>query len=953
MRRRQRHARSGARRLRTLRNVSLIAVTVATVLLGAGFSSLGAVYLQAAANLPDVSTLATIMGPSGQEAHRPARLFDRSGQVLLFELIHPLAAERRWVRLESLPEGVAAATVAALDPDFWSNAGYAPGALQESLVAVLRGTPVDLSSETLTQRLVNQTLTSAADLQRPIQARAFRSVLLASQAARRYSKEQILEWFLNTADYGNLAFGIDAASLVYLGKHAEALTPAEAALLAGLPADPAANPVDDPTAAATHRESVLDRMREAGWLTQGQAADAGAESITVRTEEVRRGLDGLGFVGYAWSELRSRLGPGLALQGGLTVITTLDVNLQLQTDCVLRTQIRRLAGGEPTVVESAADGSACVAAGLLPLPRPGGAGKDSAAMRAAAIVLDSTNGEILAVSGPALEARPAGSALAPLIYLTAFAKGYTPATMVVDAPASGSQAEGDFHGPVRMRVALANGYAAAMSRTLDLSGTLTVARTARQMGLTSVDPAEEADLEGLRAGTLPVSLADLSFTYVAMANNGLVTGAGAVGVAEGVVPYLLRSVVGPDGTALYAAQPRAQAVLSPPLAYLLENILSDDSARWATYGQGSALEIGRAAGVYSGAAPDATDSWTIGFTPSRVVGVRVGSLEAEPIESLQAANTSTPIWHALMRYAVRDLPPQGWEPPAGVEIVEVCDPSGYLPTPYCPNVVREVFVAGTEPTHPDSLYQPYLVNRETGKLATLFTPAELVEERVYFVPPPEAEAWARQAGIEPPPTDYDSYAAPPPNPDVRVVEPEAFGLIRGVVNIRGTAQGTDFDVYRVRYGRGLNPREWIQVGDDGLRPVQEQTLARWDTSDLDGLFTLQLMVVRGDGTIEATYVPVTIDNQAPHVRLVIPEAGTRFPSIEGSAILLQAEVEDAVGVIRVDFFVDGVRVQTVDSQPWSARWPLGKAGEHRLTARATDRAGNVGVSEDVVVVVEE
>jgi membrane carboxypeptidase/penicillin-binding protein PbpC len=471
------------------------------------------------------------------------------------------------------------------------------------------------------------------------------------------------------------------------------------------------------------------------------------------------------------------------------------------------------------------------------------------------------------------------------------------------------------------------------------------------MGLASVDPTEEADLEGLRAGTLRVSLGDLSFTYVAIANNGFATGIGGVGGTDGVAPYLLRSVIGPDGTALYAAQPQAQAVLSPSLAYLLENILSDDSARWPRYGQGSALEIGRAAGVYSGASPEGTDSWTIGFTPSRVVGVRVGSLEADSIGSLPAANTSTPIWHALMRYAVRDLPPQGWEPPAGVEIVEVCDPSGYLPTPYCPNVVREVFVAGTEPTHPDGLYQPYLINRETGKLATLFTPAELVEERVYFVPPPEAEAWARLAGIEPPPTDYDSYAAPPPNPDVRVVEPGPFDLLRGVVHVTGTAQGADFNVYRVRYGRGLNPREWIQVGDDGLRLVQEQTLARWDTSDLDGLFTLQLMVVQRDGTIEATYVPVTIDNQAPQVRLVLPEAGTRYSSNNGSDVLLQAEVEDAVGVIRVEFLVDGVRVQTVDREPWSARWPLGDTGEHRLTVRATDRAGNVGVSEDVVVVV--
>ncbi|OGT27506.1 MAG: hypothetical protein A2Z17_06745 [Gammaproteobacteria bacterium RBG_16_66_13] len=949
---RRRRQRSVVGRVGALRNASLILVTAATILLGAGFISLGALYLQAGADLPDVAALATMFGPAGHEGHRPARLFDRSGQVLLFELIHPLAAERRWVSVEELPDDVVAATIAALDPSFWSNPGYPPGSLGDSLLAVLRGTALELESETLTQRLVAQTLTRAEDLTRPPQARFFRSVLLASAAARMYSKDQILEWFLNTADYGNLAFGIDAAALVYFGKHADGLSRAEAALVASLPADPRANPINQPAAATAAMGDVLERMRQSGAITPAQAQAAAQEHVAIRTEAARRALDGLGFVAYAWTELRSRLGPGLALQGALTVITTLDTDLQVQTDCVVRTQLARLAGGDPTGVQAAADGSACVAASLLPLPRPGDIGRDRGIERAAAVILDSATGEILALSGPADEPRPAGDMLAPLIYLTAFAKGYAPATMVVDAPASEAGAREAFHGPVRMRTALANGYPNATRRVLDLSGAPTVALTAQQMGLRSLDPSDQGDLADLQNGELATSLVELSHTFSTLAYRGTMAGAAASGEIDGLRPSLLLRVVGPDGRALYSAQEESRAVLSPPLAYLLENILADDAARWERYGQGSTLEIGRPAGVYAGMSPRATDSWTIGFTPTRVVGVRVSGFEGEPMEGIQVLNGAAPVWRALMRYAVRELPPEGWEPPAEVSTMEVCDPSGYLPTPYCPNIVREVFLAGTEPTHADSLYQPFLVNRETGKLATLFTPTDLVEERVYFVPPPEADTWARLTGIEPPPTEYDAYTVPPASATVGITQPEAFSLLRGIVAVNGSAEGDGFVVFRLRYGRGLNPREWIQVGDEGRRPVHHQTLARWDTTDLDGLYTLQLMVVRTDGTIESAYVPVTVDNQLPDVSLVLPEADAHFVWPDAREVLLQAEVADSVGIARVDFYVDGLWVGTAETEPWSMRWPLGGEGGHLLTARATDQAGNATLSEAVAINVE-
>jgi hypothetical protein len=263
-----------------------------------------------------------------------------------------------------------------------------------------------------------------------------------------------------------------------------------------------------------------------------------------------------------------------------------------------------------------------------------------------------------------------------------------------------------------------------------------------------------------------------------------------------------------------------------------------------------------------------------------------------------------------------------------------------------------VFLAGTEPTHADTLYQLYQVNRETGKLATLFTPADLVEDRVFFVPPAEAELWARQAGIEPPPSDYDTYVAPPTRPEVWLAAPEAFALIRGAVTIRGSAEGDGFSVYRLRYGEGLNPRAWVQIGEDGTRPVHAATLGVWDTRRLDGLFTLQLMVVRDDGTVEAAYVPITVDNAAPEIYLVLPAAGSVFTWPDATDVLIQADVSDASGIARVEFYIDGERESLAVAEPWSYRWRLGAAGKHTVLAGATDAAGNVGESVPVDIIIE-
>jgi hypothetical protein len=190
--------------------------------------------------------------------------------------------------------------------------------------------------------------------------------------------------------------------------------------------------------------------------------------------------------------------------------------------------------------------------------------------------------------------------------------------------------------------------------------------------------------------------------------------------------------------------------------------------------------------------------------------------------------------------------------------MDVCDPSGLLPTADCPNIVSEVFLQGSEPTRPDTLFRTYQVNRETGALATVFTPPQFIEERVYMIVPPEAEAWALAAGVPVPPDSYDAIQPPVMDPEVNIRAPALFAEVGGVVQIIGSAAGEGFDHYRIQVGRGLNPQEWIQVGEDHSLPVVDGVLAEWDTRGLEGLYAVQLVVVRADQRLETAVTQVTV-----------------------------------------------------------------------------------------------
>jgi membrane carboxypeptidase/penicillin-binding protein PbpC len=293
--------------------------------------------------------------------------------------------------------------------------------------------------------------------------------------------------------------------------------------------------------------------------------------------------------------------------------------------------------------------------------------------------------------------------------------------------------------------------------------------------------------------------------------------------------------------------------VTPGLAYLINNSLSDETARTGTLRSSNVLDIGRPAAVKLGQTEDTLDTWAIGYSPLRVVAAWTGTREQNDL----SPRTPAVLWNALMQIASQDVPREGWSLPADVSVINVCDPSGMLPTDECPNLVSEVFLNGNEPIQADTMYRKFSINRETNLLATVFTLPQLIEDRVYLVVPADARSWAESAGLEIPPAAYDVIQAPPINPDVNITSPDLFAEVSGKVKIEGTAAGEDFISYRVLVGQGLNPQEWIQVAE-GTEAVTNGPLAEWDSSDASGLYAVQLQVVRSDQRVDSAIIQVTV-----------------------------------------------------------------------------------------------
>lgn len=837
-RRRERRADSRRRTQSRVRAAGLGLGYIFSILLALSLVAAAFVYADLTRGLPSIEQIPLLLDPSDGLLLQPTRVYDRTGQILLYTFASS-ELPRRYLPFDSqnsehLPESLANATIAVNDPGFWNHSGY-----------LLTDLDNPESHPTLAQRLVAELLLWNEP---PSLHRALRERILAAQLTARYGRAQILEWTLNNANYGHFAFGAEAAAELYFGTSASSLTLSQSAVLAAVSQSPSLNPLDAPAAASQRGREVIHVMRAFDLISEEEANAALSDSPS----PVGRGDRGEGggaapaFVNLAMSQLGQVFDRARLERGGLSIITTLDFDLQNATSCAVQIYAARLTGAQ-------VDDVGCESARLLPALPPGTAIPDASA---SAIIIDPDSGQILALVGETIQAQEtviltahdSGSLLAPFVYLTGFTRGLGPASLVWDIPGAEVQnPDGLYHGPQRIRLALANDYLVPAAGVLEQMGAENVWRTAASFGV------EYAPTTRLFEQEAPLTLLEAAAAYGVFAAQGLKNGQT---IGEEIQPAAVLRVETLDHAIwLDWSSPETQAVVTPQLAYLMNHVLSDEIARWPSWGNPNVLEIGIPAAAKPGWTGGA-DAWLVGYTPERVVAVWSGS-RSNAADSLSPRLPAV-LWSALMQTASRGLSTDGWTAPAGITTMEVCSPSGLLPTRDCPEIVSEVFLNGSEPTQPDNLYRAIPINRETGYLATVFTPPELVEERVFLAVPAEARAWAESAGIAIPPDTYDAIQPAPVNADVHITSPAMFAEVSGKVTIIGTAGGDGFQYYRMQAGKGLNPQEWTLIGKDVTAPVSEGVLAEWDTTGLNGLYAVQLLVVYADERVETATIQVTI-----------------------------------------------------------------------------------------------
>lgn len=642
------------------------------------------------------------------------KILDRNGKVL-YDIYED--QRRTLIPIDQIPLYLRQATISIEDKNFYKHEGFDALGMVRGISRLFTQGRAQGGS-TLTQQLVkNALLTSDRSITRKI-----KEFVMSVEIERKYSKDQILQMYLNEIPYGGSAYGVEAASEMYFGKNAKDLDLVESAILAGLPQRPSTySPYSStPKAYIDRTANVLRRMREDGHITAEQEQEAVDKLPDYQFQAKGASFKAPHFVQYVQKILEDRYGANVVEQGGLKVTTTLDLDLQDKAQQIVAEEIAKVEGVHIT--------------------------------NGAAIVLDPETGEILAMVGSknfndpdydgqvnvTTSLRQPGSAIKPITYVTAFKKGYTPSTLLMDVPTEFPGGEGQppynpvnydgkYRGPIQVRFALANSINVAAVKMLAMVGIKDMLTTAYDMGITTLPPTKETlSRVGLSVtlGGGEVRLIDLTDAYGAFMNKGY-----------RIDPVAILKVEDIDGKVLEDNQPKkGKRVLSEEQAFLIDSILSDNNARADVFGLNSLLNIpGRQVAVKTGTTNDKKDNWTVGGNSQAVVGVWVGNNDNTSMKQVASGvSGASPIWRRITLEALSGKPNVSFEVPSGIVSAQVDLVSGYRAHDGFPERT-EYFIKGTEPEE-DPVHVKLKLCKNDGKLAN---PADInagnYEEKEFFI----------------------------------------------------------------------------------------------------------------------------------------------------------------------------------------------------------------------------
>lgn len=618
------------------------------------------------------------------EASQKSRVLDINGRVIKEFYVE----DRSPIPLSRAPKGFVDAVLATEDRQFYRHWGM-------DLVSILRALKADLlageftqGASTITQQLArNLYLTHSRTVLRKL-----REAILAIRIERAFGKDEILELYMNQIYFGEGAYGIEAAAHRFFDVKASELTLAQAATLAGILANPTAfSPTEHPETCLNRRNGVLRRMKEMGNLSESEFLSCREEPLGLSPAARKQSL-----APYATEMVRrdivDRYGPDALFKEGLTVWTTIDLDLQAVAQRAALKHLEKLKK-------------------MYPRPRPlTETGEDTVGvgpLQVAVIALDSQTGAIRAVVGGrdfsespfnrAVQAkRQPGSAFKPIVYATSLERGWRPNDVLVDAPVeyeivgvpeedrywSPRNFEKDFAGPVTLRYALAKSINVVSVRLLEEVGLEPAIDMAHRLGIKSHLPR----VLSLVLGTASVTPLEMTAAYATLAHLGIYT-----------EPYIMERVEDRYGASLEHHLPKSESVVDARTSFLTTHLMTS-VFDFGTGRTAKSLGFTAPAAGKTGTTDDYTDAWFVGFTPRMALGVWVGYDKKVSIgHRATGAVCALPIWAEIMSAVADRDGPVSFSPPEGIRFVRTCLESGGLATSYCPNPIMDAYLAGTEP----------------------------------------------------------------------------------------------------------------------------------------------------------------------------------------------------------------------------------------------------------------
>jgi len=839
------------------------------------------------------STLPVVQDLREQAAQfETTRILDREGNIL-YELVDPSAGKRTYVPLDEISPYLVAATIATEDSNFYSHPGYDLMAIARSFYYNLISDQIVSGASTITQQLTKMLVLAPEEQVSRTYTRKLREAILAAEITRQYSKDEILELYLNEINFGNLAYGVEAAAQTYFNTSAKNLTLGQASFLAGLPQLPAVYDIYTNRDVTLRRhESVLVLMYQTS-LEQGciyvsnnqQPICVGPGEATSAADEIKNydfkpptwEMHYPHWVYYITSILENTYDPQTIYRSGFTVYTTLDPVLQDMAQSVVKEQVDSLEAKHVT--------------------------------NGALIALQPNTGEILAMVGSAdfdnkeiqgeinmsVSPRQPGSSIKPLTYLAAFEKGWTPATLIWDVP-SEFPPSGDpndprdpyepvnyderFHGPVTVRTALANSYNVPAVKTLDFVGIYDDPDTEKEEGL--IPFAQRLGIStltrndyglSLTLGGGEVTLLDLTGVYATIANGG-----------RQVPPVAITRIEDYQGNLIYQYQQSAgEQVIRAEHAYLISSILSDTQARIPGFGTNPVINLPFKAAAKTGTTNDFRDNWTLGYTPDLAVGVWVGNADYTPMQDTSGLTGAAPIWAEVMQQGIQQLTngnPTGFSRPAGITERVICSVSGTEPSKYCPSQRSEYFAADQLPLPSDQdLWEEVVVDTWTNKLWSsecldyhtekLGIHVDDTWAKKWLKNDKEGKEWAKSMGLTKKPYVIDETkvcSAGDSRPLLEFASPRKEDiLIISPVDIFARVNATSaFNNAKLDYGPGTDPAQWkvLQEFSDPVTTISE--IFSWDISDLpSGWVTLRLYMTGSNDVYAERRIQINIQVPTP------------------------------------------------------------------------------------------